>query len=161
MKINQIKELVHLIKVCSKGKYISTAESCTGGMLASYLTSIPGSSEYFAAGIVSYSNKAKINLLGVSEKSLEEFGAVSEDVAKEMALGALRILNSDIAVSITGVAGPDGGTKDKPVGMVCFAVATKDKIESYTQYFSGNRDDVRMQSCYFALKVILQYIISN
>lgn len=95
-------ELVKQIKSLTKGRFISTAESCTGGLVSSYLTSISGSSDYFATGIVSYSNAAKMKLLNVSSKTLDEFGAVSEEVAKEMAVGSLKVAGSDIAVSVTG-----------------------------------------------------------
>lgn len=119
---NKLIELVHQIKSLAKGKSISIAESCTGGLVASYLTSIPGSSEYFTTGIVSYSNEIKIKLLNVNSKTLDKFGAVSEEVAKEMAMGSMKTANSDIAVSVTGIAGPGGGTKNKPVGMVWFVL---------------------------------------
>lgn len=151
-------ELVFQIKTLTKDKFISTAESCTGGLVASYLTSIPGSSKYFTTGIVSYSNDAKIKLLNVNSKTLDKFGAVSEEVAKEMAIGSLKIANSDIAVSVTGIAGPEGGTKNKPVGMVCFGIATPEEAKSTTHYFSGTRSVIRQKSCEIALKLILSSI---
>lgn len=151
-------ELVYQIKSLTKDKFISTAESCTGGLVASYLTSIPGSSKYFTSGIVSYSNDAKIKLLNVNSKTLDKFGAVSEEVAKEMAIGSLKIANSDIAVSITGIAGPEGITKNKPVGMVCFGIATSEEVKSTTHYFSGTRSVIRKKSCEIALKLILSSI---
>lgn len=153
-------ELVHQIKSLAKGKFISTAESCTGGLIASYLTSIPGSSEYFTTGIVSYSNDTKIKLLNVNSKILDKFGAVSEETAKEMAIGAMKTANSDIAVSVTGIAGPGGGTKSKPVGMVCFGIATAEEVKSTTHYFSGTRSEIRQKSCEVALKLILDAVSS-
>lgn len=155
---NLIK-LVEQIKVRLNGKYISTAESCTGGLVASYLTSISGSSEYFATGIVSYSNEAKMKLLNVSPKTLEEFGAVSEETAREMALGVMQVAGSDIAVSITGVAGPGGGTEVKPVGMVCFGIAMLHGVRAVTYNFSGTRSEIRQQSCEVSLNLILENLI--
>jgi PncC family amidohydrolase len=152
----ELLKLVEQIRAESSGEYIATAESCTGGMVAAYLTSISGSSEYFSTGIVSYSNEAKMKLLNVNKKTLDDFGAVSEEVASEMALGVLQISGSDIAVSVTGVAGPDGGTKDKPVGMVCFGIATSQGVETITHNLTGNRDEVRQQSCKVSLSLILE-----
>ena len=143
------------------GITISTAESCTGGMLATYLTSVSGSSEYFGTGIVSYSNEAKIKLLSVTVDTLDKFGAVSEEVAKEMATGCKNIAKSDIAISITGIAGPDGGTKFKPVGTVCFGIANKSGINTITCHFQGDRSAIRQQACKTALGLILDYISSN
>ena len=148
-------KLVEEIKVASCGKYIATAESCTGGLLALYLTSIAGSSSYFSTGIVSYSNEAKMKLLNVSSKTLDKFGAVSEEVAKEMAVGLLQVSDSDIAISVTGVAGPSGGTKDKPVGMVCFGLATSKGTKEVTHNLLGTRAEIRQQACGVALGVIL------
>ncbi len=153
-------ELVKEIKAASKGRTISVAESCTGGMLSSYLTSIPGASSYFTSGIVSYSNEAKIKLLSVSSESLTKYGAVSEFIAKEMALGCKKITNSDIAVSITGVAGPYGGTPTKPVGIVCFGVATDKEVKTYTHQLKGDRDHIRTQACQIALEMILNLVQS-
>ena len=151
-------ELVRKIKSTSNGKTISVAESCTGGMLSSYLTSIPGSSTYFTAGIVSYSNEAKVKLLSVSLESLIQYGAVSELAAKEMALGCKKITNSDIAVSITGVAGPDGGTLSKPVGMVCFSIVNDSKVHTYTHHLKGDREHIRQEACKIALQMILDLL---
>lgn len=150
----EIEKLVHDIKNSANGILISAAESCTGGMLASFLTSIPGSSSFFSHGIVSYSDKAKINLLKVSASTLSKYGAVSEEVALEMAKGCRP--GSDIAVSITGIAGPDGGSDKKPVGTVCFAIITTQQSKSYSFYLKGNRADIRLQSCKIALNLILE-----
>lgn len=134
---------------------ISTAESCTGGMLSAYLTDISGASEYFTTGIVSYSNNAKITLLSVKKETLEKYGAVSEETAKEMAIGSKNTANSDIAISITGIAGPNGGTADKPVGTVCFAIADALGVRATTHHFDGNRAEIRQKACLVALELIL------
>ncbi len=150
----EIEALVLEIKNSSHGMLISTAESCTGGMLASFLTSIAGSSSFFSHGIVSYSDKAKIDLLKVSEHTLSKYGAVSEEVALEMAAGCM--LGSNIAISITGIAGPDGGSDNKPVGAVCFAITTTQQSRTFSFYLKGSRADIRLQSCKIALKLILE-----
>jgi nicotinamide-nucleotide amidase len=111
---------------------IGTAESCTGGFVANQIVNIPGSSQYFEGSVVSYSNAVKINILGVSRETLEDYGAVSEQTAKEMAEGARRALKTTYAISTTGIAGPDGGTAEKPVGTVWIACATP--TETITQF---------------------------
>lgn len=112
------------------GLSLATAESCTGGKIASMLTAIPGSSTYFKGSVISYSNEIKINVLGVSPEDLEEFGAVSSQVVEQMAIGARKLLNTDYALSTSGIAGPDGGTPEKPVGTVWIGLASKDKVIS-------------------------------
>lgn len=136
------------------GRRLATAESCTGGWLAKTLTDLPGSSRWFECGYVTYSNAAKVRDLGVSEKTLERHGAVSEATALEMAAGALRRTGADVAISITGVAGPDGGTAEKPVGTVWFGVATRDgrPAEARVQRFQGDRESIRSQSVKYALE---------
>ncbi len=136
-----------------KGWMLATAESCTGGWVAKIMTDVAGSSASFDRGFVTYSNAAKRDMLGVKNKTLEEHGAVSEAVVKEMAVGALQNSAADIAVSISGIAGPSGGTKEKPVGTVCFAWASKEGlVQSSTQFLTGNRDIVRQKSVMFALE---------
>jgi len=156
------KELVDLVSQIKNnikpGVIISTAESCTGGMLAAYLTEIPGSSAYFTTGIVSYSNAAKIKLLSVKKETLDKCGAVSEEVATEMAIGSKNIAKSDIAISITGIAGPGGGTAQKPIGTVCFGVATSSGSRAITHHFKGNRSEIRQQACTAALQLILSEV---
>ena len=153
---NDLLVLTEQIKSTIKaGDTISTAESCTGGMVASCLTELPGASEYFTSGIISYSNESKIKFLSVMAETLEEFGGVSEEVAKEMALGSRNCAESDIAISITGIAGPGGGTKLKPIGMVCFGVSTSSVTQSVTYHFKGSRAEIRHQACIAALKLIL------
>lgn len=126
---------------------LALAESCTGGMVAQAVTSIAGSSEWFDRGFVTYSNQAKIEMLNVSVKTLETLGAVSEQTAIEMAVGALNNSQAQITGSITGIAGPGGGTPEKPVGTVCFAWAEVHKSTSTTtKFFNGNRQEIRQQA---------------
>lgn len=135
-----------------------TAESCTGGWVAQAVTSIAGSSAWFERGFVTYSNEAKRELLGVPRATIARHGAVSEPTARAMALGALRRSRGMIALSVTGVAGPGGGTADKPVGLVCFAWARGRKIRSETRRFKGGRTSVRRQSVAHALKGVLKWL---
>ena len=135
----------------SKGLTISVAESCTGGSLSSSLTSISGASSYFNCGFITYSNQSKIDMLGVSPESIEMYGAVSEKVAHEMVTGAGQRSHSNLAVSITGIAGPSGGSASKPVGMVCLGFFFDESVTTTTQFFSGSRSDIVSQSVTFAL----------
>ena len=140
-----------------RGWMLALAESCTGGMAAQYVTATPGSSSCFERGFVTYSNSAKIELLDVKAETLERCGAVSEETAQEMAAGALKHSHTKLAASITGVAGPDGGTPEKPVGMVCFAWAGPDgSVCSETHYFAGDRHAVRRQSVETAFRGLLK-----
>ncbi len=146
------------------GKTITTAESCTGGWIAKAITDIPGSSAAFAYGLVSYSNGAKEALLGVQKPTLVDNGAVSEAVATEMATGALQLSGADIAVAVSGIAGPDGGTDEKPVGTTCFSWAVRGQSEvsadSESQCFDGNRNEVRVQTVAHALRGALERVTS-
>jgi nicotinamide-nucleotide amidase len=135
-----------------------TAESCTGGWAAQVVTSVAGSSGWFERGFVTYSNEAKRELLGVREDTLQEHGAVSEQTAREMAQGALSRSRGTVAVAVTGVAGPGGGSAEKPVGMVCFAWASARLLRSETQQFSGDRESVRRQSVEHALEGVLRHL---
>lgn len=137
---------------------ISTAESCTGGLMSALFTEIPGSSSVFERGFVTYSNEAKTEMLGVEKKLIDEHGAVSEQVALAMATGALHKAKSKIALAITGIAGPGGGSKEKPVGTVCIAVIGEDTTMVETYNFSGDRGDIRMQSVEMALKMIYEML---
>ena len=138
------------------GKVVCTAESCTGGWIAKALTDVPGSSAVFGYGVVSYSNGAKESMLGVANLALAEHGAVSEEVVREMAEGALAISGADIAVAVSGVAGPDGGTDDKPVGTVWFAWSLRDPAgegsKTELKHFDGDRDTVRKLTVVHALE---------
>jgi nicotinamide-nucleotide amidase len=140
------------------GTRLVTAESCTGGWAAQVVTSVAGSSAWFERGFVTYSNDAKRELLGVREETLATHGAVSEETAREMAQGALGRSKGTIALAVTGVAGPGGGTAAKPVGMVCFAWASARSVRSETQQFSGDRESVRRQSVIRALEGVLQHL---
>lgn len=140
------------------GHMLATAESCTGGALAEAVTAIAGSSVWFDCGFVTYSNESKQTLLGVRAETLTQFGAVSEETAREMAAGVLAASRAWIAVSITGIAGPDGGTEAKPVGTVCFGWAggrETGKVGAETQYFKGSRAQVRAAAVEYALNGLL------
>ncbi|MEM1243380.1 MAG: CinA family protein [Pseudomonadota bacterium] len=138
---------------------LTTAESCTGGQLSYYLTSIPGSSNWFERGFVTYTNEAKIEMLGVKPATLEKYGAVSEATAVEMLAGALQHSHADIAVSITGIAGPGGSTPEKPVGTVWLAWGGNN-LKTITQcfHFQGDRQQVRDQTCFQALSQMIKCI---
>jgi nicotinamide-nucleotide amidase len=140
---------------------VSTAESCTGGYVANQITGIPGSSRYFEGSMVSYSNEVKMNVLGVSSETLEAYGAVSEQTAREMAEGARRLLNTTFAISTTGIAGPDGGTAEKPVGTVWIACATPD--ETFTQLLTlrNNRKINIELTCSYALNLLRKTILKT
>lgn len=138
---------------------IVTAESCTGGWVSELLTQVPGSSAWFDAGYVTYSNAAKQRMLGVSQSILDLKGAVSESVVAQMAEGALKDADADIAVAISGVAGPDGGTESKPVGTVWFAWAIRNQpTVTCLSFFSGDRQTIREQSVVQALQGVLAYL---
>lgn len=140
----------------ARGGMIATAESCTGGMIAAALTSIAGSSEWFDRGFVTYSNAAKIDLLGVNDDTLERHGAVSEATAAEMAQGAVARSRADLAVSVTGVAGPGGGSRHKPVGTVCFGWCVRGEApDTMRLLLSGDRKAVRSASVRVALEGLL------
>lgn len=159
---NKIESLaMELGKALTKRQWqCVTAESCTGGGLSYWITSIPGSSAWFERGFVTYSNLAKQQLLGVSAQTLNSFGGVSEETAKEMAIGALDNSKAELSVAITGVAGPDGGSNEKPVGTVWIATATKQNIINAIKYiFSGNRQSIRQQSIEAALKQLLSMLV--
>lgn len=146
------KKVVELLKKLNMN--ISTAESCTGGMLASKLIDVPGISEVFYEGVVSYSNEAKINRLGVRKEILDKYGAVSEEVAKEMVMG----LTTDVALSTTGIAGPDGGSEEKPVGLVYMGIRIKDKIYVEKRVFRGDRNKVRERTVSHTLFTLIKIL---
>ena len=143
----------------AKGLKLATAESCTGGWVAQAVTSISGSSEWFDRGFVTYSNDAKCEMLGVRAETLAAHGAVSEHTAREMAAGALARSSAGAAVAVTGVAGPTGGSSEKPVGTVCFAWACAGAVvESETRRFEGDRDAIRRQSVIRSLQGLLERV---
>lgn len=145
-------EIARLLE--QKKVHVTTAESCTGGLIAGTLVNVPGISAWFGEGYVTYSNEAKEKLLGVSHETLETYGAVSAETAREMAQGAARVAAADAAVAVTGIAGPDGGTAEKPVGLVyigCFCMGTV-RVEKHI--FDGDRAQVRAQSVQAALSLL-------
>ena len=150
MKIQTLSQLL-----TDQSLTLSVAESCTGGNLSALLTSVSGSSTYFDRGYITYSNQAKMDMLDVDVEILEQFGAVSEQTAFEMVNGVVQNSHSDIAVSITGIAGPTGGTVEKPVGMVCFGFYVKDKHFVKTQHFSGDRETVVASSVDFVIQTLV------
>lgn len=135
-----------------------TAESCSGGLIAHRLTNVSGSSGYFLGGVVAYSNEAKINLLSVDPTTLAAYGAVSEEVAEEMAAGARERFGADLAVACTGVAGPSGGSLEKPVGLVYIAVADDKGVAVERCAFKGDREDVKEQTADRALELVLEHL---
>jgi nicotinamide-nucleotide amidase len=139
------------------GWQLAVSESCTGGGLAQAVTAVPAASSWFDRGFVTYSNAAKIELLGVHQETLEKYGAVSEQTAQEMVSGALRNSHADIAISITGIAGPTGGTPEKPVGTVWFALAKKgENPQARLANFQGNRHAIQQSAITFALTWLLE-----
>ena len=143
----------------SRDLILATAESCTGGWVSEAITSVAGSSEWFDRGFVTYSNRAKQEMLGVQSETLTEFGAVSEATATEMAVGAIANSGASVAVSVTGIAGPGGAVPGKPVGTVCFGWVVADKAAvTETRVFSGDRAEVRRRAVIFALQELLHLI---
>lgn len=143
----------------AQGLMLATAESCTGGWVAQAVTAVPGSSQWFERGFVTYTYISKREMLGVGQDTLGAHGAVSEPTVREMVVGALANSHAQIAVAISGTAGPDGGTAEKPVGTVCFAWAVKNgEPKSATRHFGGDREAVRRAAVEFALKGVLELL---
>lgn len=158
MSENQLRKLSMVVgeKLKANGQWITCAESCTGGGIAKAITDIAGSSAYFDRGFVTYSNTAKHELLGVAEDTLAAHGAVSEEVVREMAQGALHAARANVALSVSGIAGPDGGSAEKPVGTVWFGFAERSgRVLARKMHFAGDRDAVRLQATIFALQTVL------
>lgn len=155
-----IEELTHQLTL--KQLKITTAESCTGGLLASYLTDLSGSSNWFERGFVTYSNQSKVELLGVDSQLIQSQGAVSQAVAESMARGALNHSKADLALAVTGIAGPGGGTPNKPVGTVWFAFTMRNKLLHSTRHYFPHlsRKEIREQACLEALKGALTFLNS-
>ena len=141
-----------------KSLMVATAESCTGGLVAAAITDISGSSGWFERGFVTYSNEAKTTMLGVPAKLIRDHGAVSEEVARAMVEGALLNSREQVALSITGVAGPTGGTPEKPVGMVCFGWSNRITTRTETQRFPGDRQQIRRQAAEHAMRGLLEMV---
>ena len=146
------EKLVALLK--AQSLTCATAESCTGGGVGSAITAVAGSSAVFAGGVISYSNDVKRNVLGVKAETLSTVGAVSSETAAQMADGVRRLLKTDLAVSLTGIAGPDGGSAEKPVGLVWFGLATKSGVRTEKAIFRGDRARVREQAVVHALGML-------
>lgn len=147
-----------LLKIASdlqkNNRILATAESCTGGMIGKTITSLPGSSNYYYGGVISYDNKVKNKVINVPNEELEKYGAVSSEVARSMAIGVKELIGSDYAISTTGIAGPGGATKTKPVGLVYIGVATPYNVYTYRYVFSGDREAVRKQATIKALELL-------
>jgi len=154
-----MRELSRLKRILiQRGYRVSVAESCTGGLLSKTLTDISGSSEYFVAGLVTYSNEAKMSLLDVRKKTLDTYGAVSRETASEMLNGLKRRFKTDICVSITGIAGPSGGSRRKPVGTVFIGLSIEGETYIYHRRFKGDRKGIREQTVRFVLSEIIRRI---
>lgn len=154
-----IKKAQEIIEIASlKNLKIATAESCTGGLLAAIFTEISGSSKVLERGFVSYSNEAKSEILGVNPKIIEKYGAVSQETAKEMAEGAIKNSKAQIAIAITGIAGPSGGSKEKPVGLVYIAILNNNRTFIRKFNFAGNRSEIRKQTIIESLEIIAKNI---
>lgn len=141
-----------------RGLKITAAESCTGGLFASSITSVSGSSECFEGSFITYSNEIKHKIINVNKDTLEKYGAVSEECVLEMSENSRKIMGSDISIAISGIAGPSGGSKDKPVGLVWICLASEGYIKAYKNIFKGNRDLIRAQSVLFALNLTENFI---
>ena len=141
-------------KLVEKNITISTAESCTGGSLGKIITSVSGVSSIYGFGFITYANEVKEKILGVKHETLESYGAVSPETALEMAIGARKVSGSDIAVSVTGIAGPGGGTPEKPVGLVYIAIADKNGAEYRKLSLDGSRDEIRAKTCDCVFRLI-------
>lgn len=154
----QMDKLFALLK--KRNLKISTAESCTGGMIASAITNVSGASEFFGTGVVTYSNEAKMKLISVKSETLEKYGAVSEQTAFEMAEGVLKLGEADVSVAVTGIAGPTGGTVDKPVGLVYIGVSGRFGTVVFKNVFDGDRSEVRRQTVDKAFEEVYNYLIN-
>jgi PncC family amidohydrolase len=143
----------------SRGLTIGIAESCTGGLISDTITDVPGSSQYFMMGMVTYSDESKMSLLGVRESTLIDHGAVSAPVAAEMAEGIRKLARADMGISATGIAGPGGATEEKPVGLVHFALSFGGKVVNDSRVFQGDRRSVKRQATEHALEMILEAIV--
>lgn len=156
--VEYVKKIVETLK--ARGEVFCTAESCTGRQISKTVTDLAGVSAVFFGGVVSYANEIKEKLLGVRHKTLEKYGAVSEQTAAEMATGAVRALGADFSVAVTGIAGPDGGSEEKPVGLVYIACADKNgNVKVTKNLFSGDRKAVRDQTTKTALQMLADFVV--
>lgn len=164
MNDEQLQQLSHRIGEQLKRRQatVTAAESCTGGWIAKVFTDISGSSAWFERGFVTYSNEAKQQMVGVQDTTLQQHGAVSEQTVREMATGAAKAASAEYAIAVSGIAGPEGGTPDKPVGTVWFAiVGPEGHVLAQRQIFAGDRDAVRRQSVAWALQTLLDEFLIN
>jgi PncC family amidohydrolase len=141
-----------------RGLRLAVAESCTGGLISHLVTNVAGSSVYFVGGVIAYANEAKVHLLGVHQETLDKFGAVSSETVIEMARGVRNTLSADIGISVSGIAGPGGGTPEKPVGTVWIGLSTPKEELARHFHWTGNRLDVKEQSARAALMLLLEYL---
>lgn len=155
--MSTLEELVGRL-LAEQGLTIAVAESCTGGLIAHRLTNVPGSSAYFIGGVVAYANEVKEQVLGVSGETLSACGAISEETVREMARGARRLFDTDVAISATGIAGPTGGTPDKPVGLVYVALAAQDFERCEQHLWQGDRLENKRRTAEAALEMLRQYL---
>jgi nicotinamide-nucleotide amidase len=144
-----------------RGLTISVAESCTGGLIGNLITDVPGSSRYFLGGIIAYCNQSKMEILNVSPKTIAEYGAVSDQTVREMAGNVKRVFKSDLGLAVTGIAGPDGGSREKPVGTVFIGLAVDDKIFAAGYHFHGTRGDIKQETANMALDYLRRYLNGN
>ncbi|MGW8249912.1 MAG: CinA family protein [Anaerolineales bacterium] len=140
---------------------LAVAESCTGGLIGHLITNVPGSSGYFSGGVIAYSNEIKMRLLGVSEETLEKYGAVSEQTVREMAYGVRRALGTDIGAAISGIAGPQGGTVEKPVGLTWIGLSAPGVENAWRYVWSGTRLDVKQQSAQQVLRILVGFVMGE
>ena len=141
-----------------RGLTISVAESCTGGFIGNLITNIPGSSRYFLGGVIAYSNQSKVDLLNVSFETIEKYGAVSDQTVREMAEGVRERFNSHMGLAVTGIAGPGGGSEEKPVGTVFIGLAVKNEAFSGRYSFRGTREQIKQKSAYTSLDCVRRYL---
>ena len=162
VKQGEKSDLFKLVDWLKKSRLqIATAESCTGGLVAKYLTDMAGSSTWFERGFITYTNQSKIDLLGVLPQTVARHGAVSRQVVTEMAQGALNRSRADVALAISGIAGPDGGDQDKPVGTVWFAWMSEHFQSQAMQQFSGERHDIRKAAAWYAMKICRDLLVKQ
>jgi PncC family amidohydrolase len=155
VKVNDISKKFGQILV-EKNMKVSICESCTGGMLGNIITQIPGSSRYFKGGVIAYANEIKQNIMNVKADTISKYGVVSADVAREMVQGVCKLFNTRIGISLTGVAGPDGGSVEKPVGLVYIGIVVNNQSAIREYRFHGDRKEIRMQACAQALLLAIE-----
>lgn len=160
-KMEKLKEMEEVVAdlLRQHGHTLATAESCTGGLIASRITDVAGSSEYFLEGVIVYSNQAKKDLLGVREETLSEFGAVSEQTVRQMCEGIRRLSRADLTLAISGIAGPGGGSAEKPVGLVYLGLYDGHKFFIRQFRFQGSRKEIKLQASQMALDLIRRYYV--